>query len=824
MMPNERLNCRCLILAYVLLLVVSFVSFVYLFFTEDSPLIVNAFAISRLVPDLYDIEITPFIDEMRFEASVNISVTSNNDSQILMLDVDPKLEFLEMPDDVYYIKDSGILHMYIHSNISYVYFKYTGVISNTTEGLYKTYDQTSNVVGLATQFEPNYARRVFPCYDEPNARSRFRLTVNNYGNYTVLFNTEPLEVSSDRIVFKDTPPMPPYLVAFAMGRWDLVSVEEGNITYDMYTLPGRSDYCRFALDICVKSIRFFEEYFGVGYKLNRLQYAAIPDFAAGAMENYGLVTCRPQIIDYPIANFSYKNYLNGGIDIKYFKSLALIAEVVAHENAHMWAGNLVSPKSWSHIWISEGLATLLPIIMLDSDQLLPFKDFYYSFVGSAIAFDMSNSSHSIISNDSIETVFDPIIYEKAAAILNRVRLDIGDDDFRSGLSKYFDDNTFGSADSDKLIQSLARGDLYIIDLIHRWINTAGIPTIFVFKDERRCLVLEQVRVTYSGRHDFEFFLPLTLETDTKDVIKMYFGKVIIKVYNCSIFNVGRRSLCVIHYDDEFFNHIMENFDSFDPEAQWVFIEDTLMTVKCGIVDINRLLRFDGILTDDDYVKASLAKVAKFLNNIGSSNHTVRSTAEKILLSLASDYACNNTIQESTQLSIYETLIIDYQHEELISKLESIGLTTITTLSVNESNFEYVLNKTIAESDPTQQGYYALALGHFRNSTKLSYLTDLFGKQIKWQVAFSTLSSMATNPHGKEIVRYYFFSNVELLFEAFGVGSFFERFLEISFTVLDSKDLENAMRLLSGTLPSELTPTLQRLYELQCAMLSLKSYL
>ena len=232
---------------------------------------------------------------------------------------------------------------------------FKGVLNDKMRGFYRSryVHEGSNKHLATTQFESTDARRAFPCFDEPSLKAIFDVTLMVPGHLSAISNTIESSVSEHEsglkvVEFAPTPKMSTYLLAFIVGEFEYIEAPlrqgfagQGKRLVRVFTTPGKKEQARFALDVAIKCLDFYEDYFGIKYPLPVLDMIAIPDFAAGAMENWGAVTYREStlLIDAERSSTANKQW---------------VAMVIAHELAHQWFGNLVTMEWWTHLWLNEG--------------------------------------------------------------------------------------------------------------------------------------------------------------------------------------------------------------------------------------------------------------------------------------------------------------------------------------------------------------------------------------------------------------------------------------------------------------------------------------
>lgn len=337
---------------------------------------------------------------------------------------------------------------------------WSGVISSGTEGLYRSsYVDEANPQGpkkvmLATQFEPNYARRVFPCFDEPAYRAYFTITVNApVSSFPRALSNMPLspdppvvEGTTTSFVFSQNPnAIPPYLVAFALGDLSYVEGTFGAINPRplrvYFPRPSQRDLARFALSSATKFMNYFESTTQLPYPFPKLDMLAIPDFGAGAMENPGLITYRETalLVDHDTTPS--------------FASRMRVAEVVAHEIAHQWYGNTLAPATWGDLWVAEGSATYWSYQALEAiyPEFAYTKNFFINdeWISAMDADELASTS--AVHRDDVPTpsaargLFDVTTYSKGASIIRHINAQLGAGELISTMANWFRLNPAGAS-------------------------------------------------------------------------------------------------------------------------------------------------------------------------------------------------------------------------------------------------------------------------------------------------------------------------------------------------------------------------------------------
>jgi len=377
--------------------------------------------------------------------------------------------------------------------------RFTGTLNDKLRGFYRsTYKDGAGAPHTiaATQFEATDARRGFPCWDEPAFKAVFRVSLVVPERLAAVSNSSILkeEILGDgrkTVTFADTIKMSTYLVAFVVGELEATEpVMVGPTPLRVWCAPGKTHLGRFALDIGAFSLDFFERYYGLPYAGDKLDLLAIPDFAAGAMENLGAVTFRETAL---LVNETAASHTE----------LERIADVVAHEIAHMWFGDLVTMAWWNGIWLNEAFATFMELMAVDTWK--PEWKRWVTFGvsrASAMGLDGLRATRPIefpvMAPRDCEAMFDLLTYEKGASVLRMLEQHVGAEVFRTGVRLYLERHRYGNAETTDLWTSL--GDtarLPIPEVMDGWIFRPGYPLVTV-ESEGTDLTLTQQRFSYLG--------------------------------------------------------------------------------------------------------------------------------------------------------------------------------------------------------------------------------------------------------------------------------------------------------------------------------------
>ena len=369
---------------------------------------------------------------------------------------------------------------------------------------------------ISTQFESHFAREAFPCIDEPQAKATFdlSLTFDQEAGDIALSNMPEINVERRQETglwtFDTTPRMSSYLLAFALGNLHgkTVKSKRGTTVGAYATTAHPLSSLDFSLDIAVRVIDFYEDYFGVHYPIPQSLNLALPDFSSGAMENWGLITYREiyLLVD----------------ENSTAQSRQQVALVVAHEIAHQWFGNLVTMKWWDDLWLNESFANMMEYVSIDAIEpsWKIFEDFQTGGVPLALKRDATDGVQSVhvdVSHpDEINTLFDPaIVYAKGSRLMHMLRRWIGDRDFAAGLRLYFEKHQYRNTIGRDLWNALSDASgKDVAAFMDAWLEQPGYP-VLTARLENDQLILSQKQFFIGEAKDHGRLWPIPLNSNWK---------------------------------------------------------------------------------------------------------------------------------------------------------------------------------------------------------------------------------------------------------------------------------------------------------------------
>ena len=465
------------------------------------------------LPRRYDLSLRPDLDDARFTGRVVITVDLTTTTRSIVLnsaELEVHSVFVDgQPAPFRLDPENERLHIGTIDEIGpgsvMVDISFTGILNDKLRGFYRsTYrdpDGRERVLA-ASQMQATDCRRAFPCFDEPDFKAVFSVTLIVETGHLAVSNgpeigrsTEPDPDGTNRdvIVFADTMPMSTYLVAFVVGPLEATpTVDVDGVPMRIVHTPGKSGLTGFGMDVGVKSLRWFVDYYGIPYPDAKIDMIALPDFAAGAMENVGCITYRESLLLVDPATSTQVEQQN-------------VADVVSHELAHMWFGDLVTMKWWNGIWLNEAFATFMEVAAVEDYR--PDWQRWTSFsLERSVAFEADSLENTrpvefeVRSPADCDAMFDVLTYQKGGSLLRMLEMYLGTDRFREGIRLYLRKHSFGNTETgdlwDAIEEAVARdGGEPVRALMDSWIWQPGYPLVSA-RMEGSELVLSQQRFSF----------------------------------------------------------------------------------------------------------------------------------------------------------------------------------------------------------------------------------------------------------------------------------------------------------------------------------------
>ncbi len=391
---------------------------------------------------------------------------------------------------------------------------FTGVLNDRLRGFYR-----STLIGAdgvertiaTTQFQSTDARRAFPCFDEPDMKASFGITLVVPEELLAVSNgaevsRTSLEDGTDRVVFADTIALSTYLVAFVVGPLEATDpIHVDGVPVRIIHPPGRADQTAFALEVAAHSLRWLADWYDIAVPGGKVDLVALPDFAFGAMENLGCITFREVLLLVDPTSADQHE-------------LESVAAVISHELAHLWFGDLVTMRWWNGIWLNEAFATFMEMKAVEAWR--PDWDVWAGFGASrAAALDIDALAstrpieYPVVTPADAESMFDLLTYQKGAAVVRMLEQFLGEEVFRDGVRRYLSAHLGGNTDNEDLWTALQEASRQPVgDLMHAWIFRGGFPVVEGTIEDGRCTLVQR-RFRYDGvDDDTRWQVPVRLRT------------------------------------------------------------------------------------------------------------------------------------------------------------------------------------------------------------------------------------------------------------------------------------------------------------------------
>nr|XP_061803918.1 endoplasmic reticulum aminopeptidase 2-like [Nerophis lumbriciformis] len=613
-----------------------------------------------IIPRHYDIMVHPNLTRLHFTGSVMIQIdVQNNTNWVVLHSKGLKISKATILDkNLAHLSDQVLpcLHNPAHEQIGifsprvlssgqkyFLYIEFGAELAEGFHGFYKsTYTTSSGEIRTlaSTHFEPTSARMAFPCFDEPSFKATFTVTIRRSSEYISLSNMPVVKsVEVDDGLMEDqydtTVKMSTYLVAFIVCDFKSVSAKTSSgVQVSIYADPEKWNQTNYALEVAIKMLDFYEDYFNIRYPLPKCDLIAIPDFQSGAMENWGLTTYRETslLFDPDISSVSDKLW---------------VTMVIGHELAHQWFGNLVTMKWWNDTWLNEGFARYMEYISVEANYPeLKVEEYLLHACFAAIGHDSLKSSRPICSPAEnpthIQEMFDTISYEKGACILQMLHHFLSNDVFQSGIVRYLRKYSYQNAQNQDLWDSLgntcleedftlgqhcynkeqdnknsytlAGEHLDLTTMMNTWTLQKGIPLVIV-KREGPSLMLRQVRFLRTElpsdpnwstlQKGYLWHIPLTYKMDTSSTIHRHMMTThtdsvhIGENVNWVKVNVDMTGYYVVHYEnggwEEITKLLRENHTALSYKDRTHLIHNAFQLVTAGYLPLNKAFDLIGYL-------------------------------------------------------------------------------------------------------------------------------------------------------------------------------------------------------------------------------------
>ncbi|KAM3065963.1 Aminopeptidase 2 mitochondrial [Clarireedia jacksonii] len=494
---------------------------------------------ANVVPKHYDLTLEPDFKKHTYDGTVIIDLDVVEDTTSISLNsLEIKIhstkvisgsETISSSPDVSYNDSTQTTKVAFDKTIpkgskAKLEIKFTGQLNDKMAGFYRsTYKMPDGSEGImaTTQMEPTDARRAFPCFDEPALKAEFTITLVADKHLTCLSNmdiaseTEVKDTGKKAVKFNKSPLMSTYLLAFIVGELNYIETDKFRLPVRVYAPPHQDiEHGRFSLELAARTLDFYEKTFDSKFPLPKMDMVAIPDFSAGAMENWGLIT-------YRTVDLLFDEKTSGA------STKERVAEVVQHELAHQWFGNLVTMDFWDGLWLNEGFATWMSWYSCNVfyPEWKVWQNYVTDNLQSALSLDSLRSSHPIEvpvqRADQVNQIFDAISYSKGSCVLRMISKYLGEDVFMEGIRQYLKKHAYGNTQTGDLWAALSKASgKDVSKAMNIWTKNVGYPVVTVTENEKeKSIHIKQNRLLRTADvkpEEDKVLYPVFLGLRTKD--------------------------------------------------------------------------------------------------------------------------------------------------------------------------------------------------------------------------------------------------------------------------------------------------------------------
>ncbi|XP_065075493.1 aminopeptidase A-like isoform X2 [Ochlerotatus camptorhynchus] len=801
------------------------------------------------IPLHYDLYLYPHLENGTFSGTVVIDILTMKATGTFVLhssdltigrvqinSLNTTLGYLGSSED----KDKDFLTLRASQNlqpgfITKVTIEFTGQMEDKIVGLYSSsYKGENNTsIKIATsKFEPTFARQAFPCFDEPQLKATYaiRLVHPNTNGYHALSNMDVAEVLPNNplagfstTVFNPSVPMSTYLVVFIVSDFleEVVQITPNlgkPFMLRVFATPFQVQNVRFARDTAELVIQHYIDYFNIEYPLPKLDMAAIPDFVSGAMETWGLVTYRETSILYNETTSSTANKQR-------------VAEVIAHELAHMWFGNLVTMKWWNELWLNEGFASYIEYKGVDHayPEWGIMEQFALDNLHGVLNLDATLGSHPIVvkveSPNQITEIFDTITYSKGASVIRMLEDFVSEPIFKQGVTAYLNKLRYGNGESkdlmdelDNLFSDTMEPTATVTRVMDTFTKQKGFPVITVERvgnqyrlRQSRFLADPAANETEVSEFDYKWYVPLTyaLSTNPTEFKRKWFPNTVPIVYidaptepiSWIKLNHNQVGYYRVNYPDNlwqtFGELLVENVTSFSIGDRTGLLNDAFALADASHLRYDLALGLTKFLVHDtEYVLwAAASSKMKTIRNLIYDYPSyddiilyVRKLVEQAYTAVGWEVTGDDLMKNRLRTTVLD-LACSFGHEDCLSKaythfrdwldndvdihpdIRTVVYYYGIQRSANITDWEKVKDRFRAEIDANEKAKLMSALAAFPDAKVLRrLLDDAWDNQlVREQDHLTCIQNVAANKHGEQVAWDHVRLNWERLIDRYSLG-------------------------------------------------------
>jgi aminopeptidase N len=752
-----------------------------------------------VTPEHYGLAITPNLEDATFAADETIAVTvQSSTSNVVLNAAEVTFETITIAQDrqeqtarvsASAAREQVTLHVSrpLRPGPARIHIVYKGTLNDQLRGLYLS--KTEKRRYAVTQLEATDARRMFPCFDEPAFKATFSLTVvidasdHAISNGAIVSDTPGPAPGKHTIVFDTTPKMSTYLVALAVGDFVCREGSADGIPIRVCATPDKRDLTAFALEAAQENLKFFDRYYAIKYPFKKLDILGVPDFAAGAMENTAAIFYRETDLLWDPAQ---------GTD----QRREIIAEILAHEMAHQWFGDLVTMQWWDDIWLNEGFAN-----WMETKPLKAWHPAWHSEIEEVRANQRALGLDSLTSTRAVRTaantpaeineLFDAIAYEKGAAVLRMIEGYVGEDAFREGVNAYIRQFQYGNARAEDFWTVMARTTGKPVDTVMpTFVDQPGVPLVSL---ETQCTSgrgLENVRqeryrslTAKAAPSQQQWKIPVCLtlpdRTSRCDVVSAATGTIPLATCPSWVMgNAGGAGYYRVNYPAAEISRMAAGISRITPMERLSLVADEWALVRAGRHDVTSYLDLASALADErnDVVMETVTGPLTWIGQHLATDAWRAKYREWIQHLLApamietgwTAAASETPDRQALRAEVIETLGEAGRDPEVLAKTRTLArqlledpalldpalrgvIVNLAAIDGDAALYDRYLARARAVSEPSEHYRYLYALARFSDPALMRRTMDLIlSPEVRTQDAAIFAGSLFANPDGRAL--------------------------------------------------------------------------
>ncbi len=667
---------------------------------------------------------------------------------------------------------------------------FSGNISDGMSGIY--YSKEKDYIFVSTQFEATGARFALPCVDRPDFKAKFSMTVHVPSDYEAISNmpVDKVQESNGKKTFHfmETPKMSTYLLYIGAAKYDHLEEKYGKKSVYLTAANGKFKLTDIPIQMAVGSLEYFEKYFGINYELPKLHLIAVPEFAFGAMENWGAITFRE--IELVISE-STSSVIKKRVDL-----------VIAHELAHQWFGDLATMKWWDDIWLNESFATFMSNKALENrhPDWEAMSDFITTELARGMVGDSLKNTHPIHVDvkhpGEISQIFDEISYSKGGSILRMIEAYAGKENFRKGVSAYLKENSFSNAAGNALWESIEKvSGMPVSKIMNAWITKPGYPIVKATMKGSK-IALHQERFFLDGSTDKSVYpIPLTVayEGSVKSIL-MEGSDMEIEASGFLYLNPDKTGFYRVLYDSGLQESIMSKVSRVDTHARWGMISDSEALFTSGKMSLDQFMGILNAMKEDtsyiirDEICSVIGSLSMILKHSGKITSFGKEYLRKHLTSMGpvkEGEPINDSVirgrMESTLVLIDEKYAAERAPEFAMFEKKSPDTRQALALAfaMHNNDLDAMVKKMEAMKVDEDRNKILLAMGYLKGEDKLKSAWEMIENgRIKKQDSIRFVFGAARSENGRKFVADRFETIINTIERFFSGTGYTSRTLEI----------------------------------------------